>query len=133
MVPTLTIQRITPLTMPAYLHAGLCIIDSLRCPRSDLCKAASCPQGKRRCLERRVWTRMSRRYFRPTRCSRVEPLRGQFRALRERFELRPGDLRMHAPAEPTVGRSNDLVGADRLGEAQNPVRDDLRMLDEIGR
>ena len=38
-------------------------------------------------------------------------------AFRQRLELRPGDLRMHAAAKPAVGRGDDVLGADRFGEA----------------
>src|SRR5262245_37380682 len=71
---------------------------------------------------------------RPLVCaSGPEALRGQFRALPQRLELRPGDLRMYAAAQPAVGRRDDLVAPDSLGEAADAVCDDLRMLDQIGR
>ena len=54
------------------------------------------------------------------------------RALRQRLELRPGDLRMNAPAEPAVGRSDDPLPADEVGEAQDALGDQLRMLDHVG-
>src|SRR5579872_1109294 len=57
-----------------------------------------------------------------------EALGGELRALRERLELGPGDLRVHASAEPAIGRGDDVVAADRLGEVDDPVRHELGML-----
>src|SRR5271169_916552 len=62
-----------------------------------------------------------------------EMLAGKRSALGKRIELRPSDLRMHAATEPAVGGGNDVLGTDCFGEADDPVRDEFRMFDEIGR
>src|ERR1700674_2739944 len=62
-----------------------------------------------------------------------ETLGGELRALRERLELRPGDLWVHAAAEPAVGRGDDVLAAYRLGEADDPVGDQFGVLDQVGR
>jgi hypothetical protein len=56
---------------------------------------------------------------------------GEGGALRQRFELRPGDLRVDAPAETAVRRCYDAFPADEVGEAQDPLGDELRVLDDI--
>src|SRR5690349_12209280 len=56
----------------------------------------------------------------------------QRRALRKRFEFGPGDLRVNAPAETTVGRSDDPLPADDIGEAQDALGDEFRVFDNIG-
>src|SRR5438874_1344102 len=48
------------------------------------------------------------------------------------YELRPGDLRMDPAAEPAIGRGDDPLAADQLGETQNAVGDQLGMFDDIG-
>src|ERR1700684_4592533 len=52
-------------------------------------------------------------------------------ALRQSFELGPGDHRMHAAAEPAIGRGDHALAADAFGEAQNALRHELRMLDHV--
>src|SRR5437762_406957 len=58
---------------------------------------------------------------------------GEGGALRQRFELGPGNLRVDAAAETAIGRGDDPLAADDLGKAQNAVGDQLGMLDDIGR
>ena len=55
----------------------------------------------------------------------------ELRALRERLELRPGDLRVHAPAQPAVGRRDDVLAADDLRVAGDAVGDELGVLDHV--
>src|SRR5205823_11504253 len=54
-------------------------------------------------------------------------------AVGKRFELRPRDLRMRAAAEAAVAAGDDVFLADALGEALDPLRDNLGMLDDVGR
>ena len=39
---------------------------------------------------------------------------------------------MNPPAEAAIRASNDILAADNLGVAQDPVRDERRVLDEVG-
>src|SRR6185312_10602745 len=55
------------------------------------------------------------------------------RAVRQRLELGPGDLRMDAAAEPAIGRGDDGVAANHVGELADAVGDQFRVLDQIGR
>ena len=64
---------------------------------------------------------------------RPELLAGERCAFRQRLELRPGDLRMHTAAKPAVGRGDDVVAADRFGELDDPVGNELGVLDQVGR
>src|ERR1700730_10533210 len=57
---------------------------------------------------------------------------GQSCPLRQRFELGPSDLRMHSAAEAAIGGGDDPLPADEVGEAGNPLADELEMLDHIG-
>src|SRR6516164_421394 len=57
----------------------------------------------------------------------------QRRALGKRLELSPGDHGMNPAAKTAIGRSDDPLAADTFGEAQNALRDQLGMLDDIGR
>src|SRR4030095_10092128 len=54
-------------------------------------------------------------------------------ALDERTQLRPRDLRMGAAAEAAVGARDDALAAHALREAPDALRDELRVLDHIGR
>src|SRR5262245_33934039 len=56
----------------------------------------------------------------------------QRRSLRESFELSPGDLRMDAAAEAAVGGRDHALLADQVGEAHDPLGDELGMLDHVG-
>ena len=47
------------------------------------------------------------------------------RALRERPQLRPRDLRMRAPAESAVGPGDHVLGADDRREPLDPLRDQV--------
>ena len=55
------------------------------------------------------------------------------RALAERLELCPSDLRVDAAAKATVGCRDDALGADDLRETLDALCDELRVLDEVGR
>ena len=57
---------------------------------------------------------------------------GQRGPLRQRLELRPGDLRMDAAAQPAIGRGDDPLPADEIGKAQDALGDQLRVLDHVG-
>jgi len=57
----------------------------------------------------------------------------QCRTLRQRFELGPGDVRVDAPAEPAIGRSDDPLAADQPRKAQDAVGNQLGVLDDVGR
>src|SRR5437762_12377809 len=54
------------------------------------------------------------------------------RALPQRRKLRPGNLLMDAPAEATIGAGDDVLAADELCKANDPVRNQTRMLDHVG-
>src|ERR1700759_2220737 len=54
-------------------------------------------------------------------------------ALRQRLELGPSDHRMNAAAKPAIGRGDHALAADALGEAQDALRDEFRMLDHVRR
>src|SRR5215510_14060349 len=65
-------------------------------------------------------------------------LAGKPRALGERFELRPHDRGMDATMEralreAAIGPGNDVLAADQLGEPHDPLGNEGRMLDDIGR
>src|SRR5689334_1378858 len=64
---------------------------------------------------------------------RIEPLGRELGALRQRLELGPGDLRVHAAAQPAIRRGNHVLGPDRLSEPADAIGDKLRMLDQVGR
>src|SRR5499427_10950374 len=53
-------------------------------------------------------------------------------ALNQRFELGPGDLRVNAAAEATVGRRDDPLLADEVGKPDDAVGDEIGMLDDVG-
>src|SRR5262245_10140977 len=61
------------------------------------------------------------------------------RALGHRLELGPGDLRLHLVDRPrerhesTVGARDHPLAPDDLGVANEPLSDQLRVLDEVGR
>src|SRR4051794_586172 len=57
---------------------------------------------------------------------------GQRGALRQRLQLGPGDIGMDTPAKATVGRGDHPLAAHDVGEAQDPLRHQLRVLDDIG-
>src|SRR5690348_10191334 len=63
----------------------------------------------------------------------------QLRALGHRLELGPGDLglddvgRPRERGEAAVGAGDDALAPDDLGVADEPLGDQLRMLDEVGR
>src|SRR5713101_3158755 len=57
---------------------------------------------------------------------------GQRRALRQRFELGPGDVWVHASAETAVGRGDDPFLADKLHKAKDALGDELGVLDHVG-
>ena len=40
---------------------------------------------------------------------------------------------MYAAAKATIGRGDNVVATDGLGETDNPVRDYLGMLDQVSR
>ena len=40
---------------------------------------------------------------------------------------------MHTPAETAVGRGDDILPADGLGEADDPVGDEFRIFNQVGR
>ena len=54
------------------------------------------------------------------------------RALRQRLELGPGDVAVDAAAEAAVGRGDDALAADQLGEAADALGHQLGMLDHVG-
>src|SRR4051812_16639465 len=54
------------------------------------------------------------------------------RTLCQGLELRPRDLRMRAAAEPAIAAGDDVFLADAIGEALDALRNDFRMLDDIG-
>ena len=65
-----------------------------------------------------------------------ELLRRDSRALGERLELRPLDRRVHALEEgalreAAVGAAHHALAADELREPDEPVGDELRMLDDV--
>src|SRR5436190_16752041 len=57
---------------------------------------------------------------------------GERGALGEGFELGPGDLRVDPTAETAIGRGDDALAADDVGEAQDPVGNQLGVLDDVG-
>src|SRR5207248_11319132 len=57
---------------------------------------------------------------------------GQCRALGQRFELGPGDVRVNPAAETAVGRGDDPLPADQVREAKDALGDELGVLDDIG-
>ncbi len=61
-----------------------------------------------------------------------ELARGQCRALHQGVQFRPGDLRVDAAAEAAVSGRDDVLPPDRLGVPGDPVRDDFRVLDDVG-
>src|SRR6185369_2854790 len=71
----------------------------------------------------------------PSRSNASSPklLAGERRPVAERAQLGPGDLRMDAAAEAAVGAGDQVFPADDLGERDDAVGHQLRMLDEIGR
>ena len=66
--------------------------------------------------------------------SRPQLPAGQPRAVDQCLQLRPGDLRMDATAEPAVCCCNQVVSPDDVCEAQDPLHchDVLGMLDHVG-
>jgi len=64
----------------------------------------------------------------------LKVLRGDARAFGHRFEFCPDDLRIaDTRAEAAVGAAHDVLPADDLGVAHQPVGDRLWMLDDIRR
>src|SRR6185312_11558508 len=57
----------------------------------------------------------------------------QLCALAQRLELGPGDLRMDAAAQAAIRAGDDALAPDRLRIGDDPVGDQLGMLDHIGR
>jgi hypothetical protein len=57
---------------------------------------------------------------------------GEFRALRQRLELGPGDLPVNATAETAIGRRDDPLATDEVGEADDPLGDKFGVLDDVG-
>src|SRR5215831_5799555 len=57
---------------------------------------------------------------------------GESGAFDERLELGPSDLRVNAAAEATVGRGDDPLLADEVGKPDDPVGDELGVLDDVG-
>lgn len=51
------------------------------------------------------------------------------RPLRQRLELRAGNLRMAAQPEPAVGRRDHVLAPDHASESHEAIRDELGMLD----
>src|SRR5277367_1999765 len=48
------------------------------------------------------------------------------------LQLCPGDLWVDAPAEPAIGAGDDILAANDVGVAHDPVGDDLGMLHDVG-
>src|SRR5947208_1054409 len=64
--------------------------------------------------------------------------RSQVRSLHKRTQFRPCHFGMdlqpiRVSTEATVHAADDVFGADELCEADQPIRDGLRVLDDIGR
>jgi hypothetical protein len=57
---------------------------------------------------------------------------GEGRALRQCFELGPGDLRMDAAADPAIGRGDDALPADEIRKPNNALGDEFGVLDDVG-
>src|SRR5690349_2778161 len=55
------------------------------------------------------------------------------RALGERFQLGPRDLRMRASAKAAVAARDNVLAADAFRIARDALGDDLRMLHYVGR
>jgi hypothetical protein len=54
------------------------------------------------------------------------------RAVAQGAQLGPGDLRMHSPAETAVGAGDNVFSADDVGESDDAIRYQFRVLDEVG-
>ena len=61
-----------------------------------------------------------------------ELLAGDRGAQRQRLELRPGDVAVDAAAQAAVGRGDDPLAPDQLGEAADTLGDQLGVLDDVG-
>ena len=57
---------------------------------------------------------------------------GEPGAFNERLELGPRDLRVNAATEAAIGRGDDPLPADDVGETNDPLGDEFGMLDDIG-
>src|SRR5437868_10450968 len=57
---------------------------------------------------------------------------GERGALRQRFELGPGDVGMHAPAKTAICGGDDPLPAHQSGKPKDALGDELGMLDHIG-
>src|SRR5215472_14709576 len=73
-----------------------------------------------------------------SRRSMPEQLRGDGGALGEAFQLRPHDRTVHAAGEralreTTICAGHDVVTANDIGIAQQPLSHELGMLDDVGR
>ena len=51
----------------------------------------------------------------------------------ERLELRPAELRVDPRSHPAVGARDHVLSPDALGEADDPLGDELGMLDQVRR
>src|ERR1700685_2742249 len=67
------------------------------------------------------------------RLARAERLAGERRALDQRAQFRPGDLRMGATAEAAVRPGDDVLPAYQLRVPLQALRDEFGMFDHVGR
>src|SRR5882724_6425096 len=65
-------------------------------------------------------------------CATPEPAGRQARAFGQCLELGPDELAVQPAAEAAVGAGDDILAADQVGKAQNALRDQLRMFDDVG-
>ena len=54
-------------------------------------------------------------------------------ALREGAQFLPGELRMDSSAEPAIRAGDDVFASDDARILDDPVRDELWMLQDVGR
>src|SRR5580704_10240016 len=62
-----------------------------------------------------------------------QSLAGQRRALDQRAQFRPRNLRMRTAAKTAIGAGDDVFLADKTRIALQALRHQLRMLDHVGR
>src|SRR5215471_147672 len=66
-----------------------------------------------------------------TRSTGPKRLRGEASAFDERAQLGPDEVGMDAAAEAAIGAGDDVFAAGDCGVTQDPVGDELRVLDEV--